>query len=121
MTDTCVLINLIHVARLPLLGRLPGYEFVIPNHVYEEVTDPKQRQALDEALDRGGVKKESLTDLTSVELYASLRASLGSGEAACLALAVTRGWMIASDERRLFRREAVARTVEDLLGAVAGE
>jgi hypothetical protein len=29
VTDANVLINLIHVEVLPLLGRLPGYEFVV--------------------------------------------------------------------------------------------
>lgn len=103
VTDACVLINLIQVERLPVLGDLPGYEFVVPDHVYEEVTDPGQRQALDDAIDHGKLRKESLTDLSSIELYASLRASLGRGEAACIAMAVAQGCMIASDERRLFR------------------
>lgn len=109
VTDACVLINLIHVGRLPVLGALPGYEFVVPDHVCEEVTDPGQRQALDNAIDHGTVRKESLTDLASIELYASLRASLGRGEAACIAMAAHKGWMIASDERRLFRREVITR------------
>jgi len=115
VTDACVLINLIHVGRLPILDDLPGYEFVIPDHVYEEVADPSQRRALDEALGHGKLKKEPLVDLGAIELYASLRATLGSGEAACLAMAVTAGWMIASDERRLFRRQVVARLGQDRL------
>ena len=115
VTDSCVLINLIHMGRLPILGELPGYEFVIPDHVYEEVTDPEQRRVLDEILAQGNIKKEPLTDLAAIELYANLRGRLGSGESACLAMAVSTGWMIASDERRLFRREVVARIGEDRL------
>lgn len=115
VTDACVLINLIHVGRLPVLGDLPGYEFVVPDHVYEEVTDPGQRQALDDAIDHGKLREESLTDLSSIDLYASLRASLGRGEAACIAMAVAESCMIASDERRLFRREVVARLGEERL------
>ena len=34
---------------------------------------------------------------------------MGRGEAACLALAVSKGWMVASDERRRLRRELVER------------
>jgi predicted nucleic acid-binding protein len=34
---------------------------------------------------------------------------LGIGEAACLALAECRDWLIASDEKKKFYREAVAR------------
>lgn len=72
VTDSCVLINLIHVGRLPLLGELPGHEFVIPDHVYEEVMNPEQRRVLDESLEHGRLKKEPLTDLSAIELYASL-------------------------------------------------
>jgi predicted nucleic acid-binding protein len=76
VTDSCVLINLIHVGRLRRLGELPGYEFVIPDHVYEEVTDPEQRRVLDEVLAQGKLKKEPLTDLAAIELYANLAAGL---------------------------------------------
>jgi predicted nucleic acid-binding protein len=34
--------------------------------------------------------------------------SSGKGEAACLALAESRGWLVASDEKRRFRREVLA-------------
>lgn len=40
---------------------------------------------------------------------------MGAGESACLVLAETRGWHIASDERGRFRREAVARIGADRL------
>lgn len=68
VTDSCVLINLIHVGRLAILEELPGYEFVIPDHVYEEVTDPEQRRVLDEVIAQGKLKKEPLTDLSAIEL-----------------------------------------------------
>ena len=115
VTDACVLINLIHVGRLSILGELPGYEFVIPDHVYEEVAEPVQRPALDDAMNSGWLKKESITDLSSIELYTRLCTSLGRGEAACIAMAVAKDCMIASDERRLFRREVVNRLGEERL------
>jgi hypothetical protein len=34
---------------------------------------------------------------------------MGRGEGACLALAVSKGWVVASDERRRLRRELVER------------
>ena len=34
---------------------------------------------------------------------------MGPGEAACLGLAVMHGWLVASDEKRVFRREAQSR------------
>ena len=42
VTDANVLINLLHVARLDLCARLPGLEFVVPDHVHEEITDSAQ-------------------------------------------------------------------------------
>ena len=49
VSDANVLINLMHVGRLDICGRLPGFEFVVPNHVREEIMLPEQRAALDEA------------------------------------------------------------------------
>jgi predicted nucleic acid-binding protein len=34
---------------------------------------------------------------------------MGAGEAAALALASHKGWIVASDERKAFRREAISR------------
>ncbi len=33
VTDTNILINLIHIGRLDLLGKLPPYSFVVPEEV----------------------------------------------------------------------------------------
>jgi hypothetical protein len=38
--DANILINFIHVQRLDLLGHLPEYEFVMPEEVRGEITDP---------------------------------------------------------------------------------
>ncbi len=51
----------------------------------------------------------SINDISAITLFAELTAFMGKGEAACLSLAVTRGWLIASDEKRVFKREAEAR------------
>lgn len=106
VTDANVLINLMHVARLDLCASLPGYEFVVPDHVREEIQDSHQRSVLDDALGRGRLRLEAITDLGSIALFAELTVYLGRGEAACLTLAVERGWVVASDEKRRFRREA---------------
>ena len=79
VADTSVLINFLHLGRLDLLGRLPGYSVYIPEHVVAEMTR-----------------------------YAALRRGLGDGEAACLAIAEHRGWLVACDEKKRFRREAEA-------------
>ena len=112
ITDSNVLINLMRVARLDLLGRIPGYEFVIPDQVHEEITEPAHRAAVDEAIRRGAIGLASLTELGALSVFAELIARIGRGEAACIALAAAHGGSVASDERRTFRREAVARLGE---------
>ena len=105
VADANVLINLIHVQRLGMLASLPGYEFVAPDDVILEVTDPAQRSALEAALSAGHLRRETITDPKELARYAELRQVMGAGEAACVTLAEPRGWLIASDEKRRFRRE----------------
>ncbi|MHB8894936.1 MAG: hypothetical protein ACYC99_07145 [Candidatus Geothermincolia bacterium] len=109
VTDANVLINLIHVARLDICASLPGYEFVIPDHVREEIKDSGQRTALDEAIARSVFRIESITTIVGIALFDELKERMGHGEAACLALAVGGDWMVASDEKGRFRREAESR------------
>jgi predicted nucleic acid-binding protein len=109
VTDTNILINLIHVGLLGLLAKLSSYDFVVPEEVVKEVSDPLQSQALQEALSLGVLQVVLLTDVAELTIYAQLVTTLGSGEAACLSLAECRKWLIASDEKKKFRREAMAR------------
>src|SRR2546430_9969052 len=53
VTDANILINLIHVGRLDLLGKLPPYSFVVPEEVVKEVKDPSQAEALQTAISSG--------------------------------------------------------------------
>lgn len=115
VSDSCVVINLIHVNRLGLFGALKGHEFVIPDHVYAEIVDPDQRATLDQSIADGHLKVESITAIDEISTYTSLRASLGSGEAACLVMAEVNGWYLASDEKKAFRREAIKRLGTDKL------
>ena len=109
VTDANVLINLMHVARLDFCARLPGIEFVVPDHVREEITTPDQRTALEEAVAEGLFEIAAVTEPEDIALFADLTQHLGRGEAACLVLAVRHGWTVASDEKRRFRRETVSR------------
>jgi len=119
VTDANVLINLMHVGRLGFCGRLPGYEFVVPEHVQAEIREPTQRATLDATIARGMLHLETITDLASITVFAELAVFLGRGEAACLALAIERGWTVASDEKKRFRREAEGRIGRDrILGTV---
>jgi predicted nucleic acid-binding protein len=115
VADANVLINLLHAARLEKCCHVPGLELVVPNHVWEEISYPAERAALDDALVRGILRIEVITDPQAVELFAELIVHLGRGESACLAIAVEKGWMVASDEKRRFRREARARIGPDRL------
>ena len=119
VTDSNVLVNLMHVSRLGLLGSIPGHEFVVPDHVRKEITNAAQLSLLDAAIGAGTIKLESLTDLDALATFAELIVHLGRGEAACIAIAAKRGWWIASDEKRRFRREAETRVGGDrILGTV---
>jgi predicted nucleic acid-binding protein len=109
VTDANILINLIHAQALELLGRLDGYEFVIVDQVEAEITRPEQATALRHAIDVAWLDREAVTTIEGLSIFADLTRIMGRGEAACLALAETRSWYVASDEKKVFRREALAR------------
>lgn len=124
--DASVLINVLHVERLPLLVQLPGLRLLVPVEVLEEILRADQRAAVDAAIAAGDVERVSLDDPAVIEAYATYRSSLGKGEAACLALAGHRGLLVACDEKRAFARMAAERlgpnrvitTVDVLLRAI---
>lgn len=106
LIDTSVLINFLHLDRLDLLGKLPDYEFQVPDHVLEEIRDSVLRERMEEGLRSGFLSVLSITDMVEIESYARFHRTLGQGEAACLAVAVRRGYWVASDDRGAFRRAA---------------
>lgn len=107
VTDANVLVNLYHIGHLPLLGQLTPWRFKAPQEVLDEVADPAQRAAVDAAIDAGHLEAFVLSDLPALSLFADLRALMGRGEAACLASAATSQHLIASDEKKRFRRKAI--------------
>lgn len=111
VTDANVLINLIHIGQLQLLAELPQYQFRVPLEVLEEIEEPAQRDALDVAIAVGHLQEIVVDTIESLKLFGDLRDIMGRGEAACLALAATSGYYIASDEKKRFRRCAI-----DLIG-----
>jgi predicted nucleic acid-binding protein len=114
--DASVVINLIHAGRLDLLAKIEGYEFVVPEQVIvREVTYPAQAEALAEGLEQGWLRREESTGMAEIALYAELAGLMGKGEAACLAIAATRGWIVGCDEGGRFRREAMARVGRERL------
>ncbi|MGH7593270.1 MAG: hypothetical protein ACRELE_05400 [Gemmatimonadales bacterium] len=109
VTDASVVINLLHVGRLPMLLHLPGLRFVVPDDVVMEVTDIEQRAALGSAISGGMIERCQLNAQDGAPLILELSGRLGLGEIACLALAELHGWTIACDERRFFRAETIRR------------
>jgi predicted nucleic acid-binding protein len=109
VTDTNILINLIHIGRLDLLGKLAPYSFAVPEEVVKEVREPQQAQALHTAMS-GLLLEVQLADPAELKVYADLIQILGSGEAACLSLAQCRQWLIASDEEVPPRNSGTARS-----------
>jgi len=68
VSDTNILINLIHVGLLDLLEKLPTYTFVVPEEVAKEVSDPLQNQALREALAHGVLQVTQLTEVAELTI-----------------------------------------------------
>jgi predicted nucleic acid-binding protein len=99
-TDTCIVVNLFHVDRLDLLSLLPPYVFYIPYEVLEEIEEPEQRKALEDAIERGWLRQTRLDDPRELEIYARATERLGNGESACIALAEARGWILATDDSK---------------------
>jgi len=86
VTDANVLINLMHVSRLGLLVKIPNHEFVVPEHVREEITSPEQRATLDAAVSDGWLKIEIITDLGVLTMFTKLIEHIGQNEAACITI-----------------------------------
>src|SRR5260221_13632079 len=72
VTDTNILINLIHIGRLDLLGKLPSYSFVVPEEVVREVREPQQAQSLQTAMSSGLLVEVQLADPAELKVYADL-------------------------------------------------
>lgn len=111
-TDANVVINFIHVGMLGDLPAMADLDFVVTDEVYDEIIRPEQRQIMDAALVAGTWTRQSLTDPDEIAVFATLATTMGRGEAASLALAFSRGCYVASDERRVFLREARRRLGE---------
>jgi predicted nucleic acid-binding protein len=115
IADASFLINLLAVDRIHILSRLPQFRFHVINHVRAEIRYESQRVRLQAAMEGGLVTEIEITEPGEVRLYHELRSFLGDGEAASLAVAVSRRWVIAADEKGRFHREVFDRLGEDYL------
>ena len=106
VVDTSVLINLTILHRLELFGALDRLRFVIPAEVLAEVKKPDQKSLVRTALEVGVLQVASLDQPSELAQLFMFRKQMKLGEAACLALAASRGWLFACDEKRSVRSEA---------------
>ncbi|OHB66041.1 MAG: hypothetical protein A2V70_19280 [Planctomycetes bacterium RBG_13_63_9] len=116
IVDACCMINLYSaVDDLGPLLRAIGSRFHVPRTVAEEalyVLRPHEEDAhrtVQERIDLSPLIEAQLLricDLQSVQenaLYVRFAADLDDGEAACLAIAQSRGWRVATDDRKAQR------------------
>jgi predicted nucleic acid-binding protein len=99
-TDACVLINLAHVSRLDLLGQIQDMIFHAPQEVLNEVSEPGQMRKVEEALESGVLRRLKIVDVEELEAVAEYVEQFGKGESACLAVAIHRHWVVATDETK---------------------
>jgi predicted nucleic acid-binding protein len=122
VADSSFLINFLVVDRMDIISRLPQFRFHVVNHVVAEIRYESQRARLQAAIERGGVTEIEITRPAEILLYDGFRKFLGDGESASLAVAVSRRWIIAADEKGRFRRELFTQLGEgnllDTLGAL---
>jgi predicted nucleic acid-binding protein len=109
LVDANILINLSKVNRLDLLGALTDLDFCVPPEVLGEVLNEPGKTLVGRCLGDGHLRELSFSAVSELALFTELRNIMGMGEAACLSLAFHRGALLASDEKRVFRREAEAR------------
>jgi predicted nucleic acid-binding protein len=115
VADSSFLINFLVVDRMDILRRLPKFRFHVVNHVRAEIRYESQRARLQAATEGGGVTEIEVTEPAEILLYDEFRKFLGDGESASLAVAVSRRWVIAADEKGRFRRGLFIRLGEDYL------
>lgn len=124
IADTSVLINFLVVNRMDLIKR-HSCRFLITNHVSREITEHYQEQfsRLQEALKQGILEEIPVTYQEEVETFAKLTEleSLGSGECACIAVAIHRGYTLAIDDKKAIKQARLScptisiATTEDLM------
>ena len=100
ITDANVLINFVHIGQVTLLGDLPAYRFQLPAEVLHELIDDDQRAQIEAAIATHQLDLMVIEALDTLMLFGELRDLMGRGEAACLAVAATRGYHLASDEKK---------------------
>lgn len=120
IVDSCCVIDLYAAGNLPALLPALGRRLHVPDKVLEETLAVRARDGgtaggepmlvqravdLAAALTAGLLHRCDLEGKDELELFVRLAAVVDDGEAACLAVAKSRGWTLATDDRK-GRREA---------------
>ena len=102
VTDASVLINFLRIDRTDLLADL-SHAFIVTDHVAAEITDryPDQQQRFAAAVGAGAISETRVATLEELRIFGSMMATgrLGAGECSAIALAVSRGYILAIDDR----------------------
>ncbi len=120
VADASFLINFLVLDGMDILGQLPQFRFHVVNHASAELRYEAQSRRLRAAIENGIMTEIEITEPGEILLYDEFRRFLGDGESASLAVAVSRRWVIAADEKGRFRRELFARLGENYLLDTAG-
>lgn len=115
IVDACCLINLYAAGNLEKLLAGCGGTFHVSDEVRSEATvfrqpDPENPSLLVPApidlspvIARGLIQRCRLEDDDEIALFVEYVSQIDDGEASCLAIAKSRGWMVATDDRKAIR------------------
>lgn len=113
--DTCCLINLYAAGNPASLLAPLGWEIYVSRQVLEEslyllredseseARFVRERIDVQPAIDGGALRLCDVAEGDEMDLFVQLAATLDEGEAACLAIARSRGWLLATDDRKAIR------------------
>jgi len=112
--DTCILINFALVDRVDLLTAVTELKLCIPLDVWAEMERPDLKSVVEAYINSGHLHLVQLDSPEELALFATYNQVLGKGESACLAIAETRGWAIATDESkdRKWRRSIAGKNLQ---------
>ncbi|MBK8229362.1 MAG: hypothetical protein IPK72_01995 [Candidatus Eisenbacteria bacterium] len=103
LVDSSVLLSFLNIDRVDLLGRLPGYTFLITDHVRGEVLNHYEEQLsrLGAAIREGWLRETRVEAPAEFETFLELFRPrvLGVGECSAIAAAFHRGMALAIDDK----------------------
>lgn len=99
LLDATILNNFIKVGRLSLLRQLFPASLRITAQVFEELKAGSLDEHISQAMTEGWIQLVTPESDREAALYREYSRTLGSGESASLAVAVCRGWILATDDR----------------------